>query len=174
MPKTAKVYFAGKEYLISEKNMGAASVWREHLNASQTMRIFRSLDGAMTQLVSAIDSVAPDADGHRDWGNINVASVINVAELLPVIVNGLSHSIDEIISMVFDYSPELAADREWIEENAPSSEAISAFVEVLKLCYPFLEVLALIRGPKGQPTSSNLPTVNGVNGQKALARQKTT
>jgi hypothetical protein len=91
--------------------------------------------------------------------------------LLPVLVNGLSHSIDEIIDMVFDYSPELAADREWIEENATSSEAVSAFVEVLKLSYPFLEILALLRGPKGQPTSSNLPTQNGASGRKGVAHR---
>lgn len=174
MPKTAKVTFAGREYTIGEKSMGADTAWRNHLNDSQTMRIFKSLDGAMAQLVNAIDSVAPGEDGKRDWGKINVASVINVAELLPVIVNGLSHSMDEIIEMVFDYSPELRADREWIEANAYSSEATAAFVEVLKLCYPFLEILALVRGPKAQPISSNLPTPNGASGRKALEHRTKT
>lgn len=171
MPKTAKVLFAGRAYAISEKNMGAASAWRAHLNASQTMRIFKSLDGAMAQLVAAMDSVVTDEDGQRDWGSVNLSSVINVAELLPVIVNGLSHSIDEIIEMVFDYSPELQADREWIEQNAATSEAVTAFIEVLKLNFPFLEVLALLRGPKEQPTSSNLPTVNGASGRKVAGHR---
>jgi hypothetical protein len=170
MPKTAQVTVAGRAYLISEKMIGPAAKWRDHLNASQTMRIFKSLDGAMAQLVAALDSVAPNDDGVRDWGSINVASVINVAELLPVLVNGLSHSIDEIIDMVFDYSPELAADREWIEENAPSSEAVAAFVEILKLCFPFLGILALL-GPRAQPTSTNSPSPNGASGRKGVGHR---
>lgn len=190
MPKTAKVTFAGRDYLIAEKNIGPASVWREHLNASQTMQIFRSLDAAMIQLVAVADMTTDmvnvlDGEGkpvlddsgkpiqaQRGFAGIELNQVVSVAKILPVIINGLSGSIDEIIDMVFDYSPELAADREWIEENATNSEAMIAFMEVLKLCYPFLDILGLVRGQRAQPTSSNLPIQNGATGHRALARQK--
>jgi len=58
------------------------------------------------------------------------ALVREVSELLiksPEIVTGL----------LFDYAPELAADRERISENCYDSEIMDAFVEVLKLAFPF-------------------------------------
>lgn len=190
MPKTTRVSFAGRDYLLSEKNIGPASVWREHLNASHTMQIFRSLDTAMIQLVAVADTATDlvnvlDGNGNpvlddngkpiqaqRGFAGIELNQIVSVAKILPVIVNGLSGSIDEIIDMVFDYSPELTADREWIEENATNSEAMTAFMEVLKLCYPFLEILALVRGRPAQPTSSNLPTPNGATGHRGSARRQ--
>lgn len=167
MPKKVKVYFAGREYQIGEKNSGPASVWRTHLIGSRTMRIFQSLDGAIEQIARAFDNVLP---GDKEQ-SISVSSVITLAELLPVVVNGLSHSMDEIKDMLFDYSPELEADKEWIEANGYDSEITSAFVEVLKLCYPFLEVLALLRGPKEQPIATNLPSRNGASGQKSIGHR---
>lgn len=169
MPKKVTVYFAGKEYQIGEKNSGPASAWREHLNASQTMRIFQTLDGAIEQIARAFDNVLA---GGKDK-TIPISSILIMGELLPVIVNGLSHSVDEIKAMLFDYSPELEADRVWIEANGYDSEIIAAFVEVLKLCYPFLDILALFRGSKAQPIATNLPSQNGASGQKSIGhRQK--
>lgn len=169
MPKKVTVYFAGKEYQVGEKNSGPASVWREHLNNSRTMRIFQTLDGAIEQIARAFDSVL---SGNSEQ-SINVSSALIIGELVPVIVNGLSHSVDEIKTMLFDYSPELNADREWIEANGYDSEIITAFVEVLKLCYPFLDILALFRGSKAQPIATNLPSPNGASGQKSIGhRQK--
>jgi hypothetical protein len=53
---------------------------------------------------------------------------------------------DRITAMLFDYSPVLAADRARIEAEVYESELIAAFVEVLKLAYPFGELLSLANG----------------------------
>jgi hypothetical protein len=184
MPKTAKVTFAGREYLIAQKNNGPASVWREHLNRSQVMLIFRDLDPVLTQITAIIDRAfelvdVTDDEGKlvkqmRGFGDLRTDQMVNLGRFIPGIVNGLSHSIDEMVDMVFDYCPEMKADREWIEENAYDEELVSAFVEVLKISFPFLEAWALVRGGKATPISTNSPTPNGASGRKALARQKTT
>lgn len=173
MAKQVKVMLGGREYKISEKQMGVSGKWRDHLNKSNTMRIFKSMDGAVAELVAVADSIT-EGEGPDNWNDVNVNQVMKMAQLVPVLVNGLSGSIDEIIEMLFDYSPEIAGDKEWILENAFDREAVTAFCEVVKLCFPFLEILGLVRGSKGQPTSTNLPTLNGANGQKAMARQKKT
>jgi len=153
--------------------MGAAGKWRERLRQSKAMQIFESLDTAMIQLVAVGDSVTDESGKLTSWGNVNVAEVVGVAKVLPVIVNGLASSVDEIEAMLFDYSPELDADREWILENAYDTEAISAFVEVLKLCFPILAAWGLVRGPQAARTVQNSPSRNGASGQKAPSHRKT-
>lgn len=143
--------------------MGAAATWRETLRKSRAMLIFESLDTAMIQLVAVADGAQESG-----WGNVDLNQVVSVAKVLPVIANGLANSVDEVEELLFNYAPELLADREWIEENAYDTEAIAAFVEVLKLCFPILGILALINGPKVPPTATNSPSRNGGSGQSSI------
>ena len=172
MPKTVHVTLAGRQYPIIEKPIGVASVWRDRLRKSKAMQIFESLDVAMMQLVAVGDSITDEDGNLTSWANVNVSEVIGVAKILPVVVNGLASSIDEIEEMIFAYSPELAADREWIEQNAYDDEAVSVFVEVLKICYPILAAWGLVRGPQAAQTGRSLPSKNGASGQKQASRRK--
>jgi len=176
MPKTAQIALAGRPYVLTEKHSGPATAWRNHLNASQTMRIFQSLDEAVVQLVGVLDQMTDNEGKMKKMSevDVNVSDIIGIGSTLPVVVNGLSHSIDEIKDMLFDFSPELQADREWIDQNAYDSEIVVAFVEVLKLCFPFLAVLDLVTGPSGRSTSTSLPSPNGASGHRALVRRKRT
>lgn len=172
MPKTVHVTLAGRQYPIVEKPIGVASVWRDRLRKSKAMLIFESLDVAMMQLVAVGDSITDEDGKMTSWANVNVSEVIGVAKILPVVVNGLASSIDEIEDMIFAYSPELAADREWIEQNAYDDEAVSVFVEVLKICYPIMAVWGLVRGPQAAQTGRSLPSKNGVSGQSKAQHRK--
>lgn len=159
MPKTAKVHLGGREYVLSEKVMGVTQKWREHLRQSSVMLIFQTLDEAVASVLSVVDGGIE---------NLTTAQVIPIARILPIIVNGLANSIDDVLELLFDYSPELKADREWLAENAFDSEAIAAFIEVLKLNFPIMALLSLLRpGSAARSTLTNLPSTNGAgNGTK--------
>lgn len=167
MPKQVSVTFAGRTFTIKEQPMGAAAIWRKHLRESRVMLIFESLDTAMIQLVRVADGV--DEGG---WANVDMNQVIGIAKVLPVIVNGLSNSIDEIAEMLFAYAPGLKDDQEWILEHAYDTEAVAAFCEVLKLSFPFFQMLDLVRGQAGARTPTSLPLPNGAIGQRGSGRKQ--
>lgn len=170
MPKTSKVKLGGREYILSEKVMGVSRAWREKLRESDVMKVFSSLDEALASLVNAVNGLGSNAGE----GQVTLTAGLNIATVAPVIVRGLVNSIDEVIDLLFDYSPELKADEEWLLDNAYDEEAINAFIEVLKLNFPISALWGLVRGPKVLATSTNLPSLNGVgNGpQKNSARSK--
>lgn len=163
MPKTVKVTLGGREYILSEKVMGVSQKWREHLRQSGVMRIFQSLD-------SAVASVLEVVEGGIE--NVEASQIVSIAHVLPVIVNGLTDSIDDVLKLLFDYVPEMETDREWLAENAYNSEFVAAFIEVLKLNYPISALWNLL-GSRAQPTLTNLPSTNGATGtKKPMARSK--
>ena len=53
-------------------------------------------------------------------------------------------AVDLMREKLFEYSPELAADRERIETEGYDSEIMAAFIEVLKLAFPFGQVIGLV------------------------------
>jgi hypothetical protein len=169
MPKTSMVHLGGREYVLTEKVMGVSRKWREQLRQSSVMHIFQSLDEALNDLVNAVNAMGDEANE----GRISFAGGIHLATIAPALVRGLTNSIDDIIALLFDYAPELEADREWIEENAYNEEVIAAFIEVLKLNFPITALWGLIRGPKVQAISTNLPSTNGARGtKKSMGRSK--
>lgn len=64
-------------------------------------------------------------------------TVENVVGIINTVRSNLLNSPDLLADMLFDYSPELATDRAWIEENCYDEEILRALLEVLKLVYPF-------------------------------------
>ena len=170
---SANVTLGGRPYTIKGKNLGPAAAWRAKFNGSRMMQIFLSLDEAAIQLVGVLDQMT-DAQGRAlkmSEMDINVSDIIGLVRTLPVIVNGLAASVDEMIAMLFDYSPELAADKDWLLENANDEQAIAAFVEVLKLNFPIMAVWGLVRGPLAARTVQNSPSPNGASGQRHGSRK---
>ena len=165
MPKTSKVTLGGREYILTEKVMGISIKWLEKLRQSGVMRIFESLDGALSQLVEAVNGVSD--------GNLSLVAGINMATIAPVVVRGLANSLDEVIDLLFEYAPEVKADEDWMHENAYNEELIMAFLEVLKLNFPIMALWGLVRGSRALPIATNSPSMNGAGGKKAPSvRQK--
>ena len=81
-------------------------------------------------------------------------------------------SMDLLLDLLFAYSPELAEDRERIEEEAYDEEALAAFTEVLKLAYPFGELLAMVNGRTASKTSPNSHSPSTASGRNSTARVK--
>lgn len=75
---------------------------------------------------------------------------------------------DLLIELLFAYSSELASQQEMILDTAYDSELITAFTAVLGMAYPFenlARLASLASGsmkPRLAPTSTNLPSPNGV------------
>lgn len=159
MSKQVTITLGGKQYSIKEKPMGQNSAWRKKLRESRVMRLFESLDGVVSQIMSLIEEVALG----KKIADLDMAKTIGVARFLPTIVDGLANSIDEIVELLFDYDAKLQAERKWIEANAYDAEAVAAFVEVLKLTFPITGVLDLIGGFKAPPTVTNSPDLNGAS-----------
>lgn len=182
MPKQVTVTLGGREYVLQEKHAGPHQVWRDRLDDSNVMKIFKSLDGAMAQLVAAGDAIQEawtkarvsgteesEGDGNSD---LPLNKFIDVIRILPIVVIGVSGSMKEIHNLLFDYDGKLAADRKWILANAYDSEIVAAFMEILILANPTMALWGLITGRRAHSTQSNLPSTNGASGLPASGPKK--
>ncbi len=131
MSKTITVELGGQPYTIQALPMKASRQWRE------------SLGQPFAQLVDSLTQAS----------TMQVDDLGNIGALVEVIKTVALGSVDLCVDALFAYSPELAADRERIEAEAYDEEAINAFVEVLKLAYPFGAVLTMVQ-PGQRPRRS--------------------
>lgn len=119
-----KVTLGGKDYGVKPLRYRESKAWRE------------TLAGPLGQILSLL----------RDGPNVELTDLQAVAELVNVAGQTVLTAPDLVLDCLMDYSPELAADRSRIEQEAYDAEIVTAFVEVLKLAFPFGAVSALVRG----------------------------
>src|SRR5437870_13654491 len=120
MPKTSEVTLGGRKFFVTEKYSGITEKWRKYLRESAVFVTLQSLDGVL-------DLVGKIIEGNEE--KLDVTSITALARFVPTLLN-LSNSMDDIKSLTFDYVPEMAADRQWIDENVYDSEIVEAFVDV--------------------------------------------
>lgn len=123
MAQTVTVTLGGRTYTIRRQPIGPAARWRQ------------KLAGPFAQVASTL----------ANWKEIELSKVEDVASLLQVVGVPLIGSVDLVVELLFEYAPELQADRERIEAEAFDDEALAAFVEVLKLAYPFSQLAQMIQ-----------------------------
>jgi hypothetical protein len=133
------VTLGGQDYAIQSKTHKQNRVWRERL----------------AQPVGALTGLLANAEG------IELNSAQDLVGVLDLLKDTVIGSIDTIFDLLCDYAPAVAADRGRIEEEAYDEEILTAFVEVVKLVYPFGILARLI--PSGRPskrtsTSSRSPS----------------
>lgn len=168
MPKQVTVTLGGREYTIKEKPMGVNGQWRAKLRATSVMRVFESLDGFISDLVTTFGSI-PEGGSLSD---IDLGKAVGVARILPAMINGLATSVDDVTELLFEYEPKLRTERKWLEENAYDQEITNAFLEILKLVYPIMGVWGMVAGLRGQQTPTNSPSPNGTSGLPASGPKK--
>ncbi len=150
--KSVNVELAERKYTVESLKFKAERVWRHRY------------DAPISNMLSALTSLK-DVSGKefKDTGDFlkEVGGVLlsHAGELVGAMLN----SPDTMLDAICDYSPAVAADRGWIEENCYQDEIARAFVEVLKIAYPFGQLLQLasnLGSPEKQITPSS-PSPSG-------------
>ncbi len=118
MPKSVEVELSGKKYTIRELPSRKNMEWRKKLSEEF---------GDLARLIEQ----APGLEINSGEG------MAQLGQMVSVFVGKVSGSIEILRGLLFDYSSELGVQRENLEANGYDSEFIAAFVEVLKLAYPF-------------------------------------
>lgn len=141
--RTEIVEIGGKQYTIPEAKRKANAKWRQLFQAQ------------FTEVADLIEGL-PET---------SLSSATAVGDLIRQIVNKVGGSVDQMAELVFSYAPELAAEREQIEEEAYDSEIMAAFTAVLKLAYPFGSLIEMVSGliSLGQGTKGTLPNSSSAN-----------
>jgi hypothetical protein len=131
--KTLSIQFAERTYTVNQLPIKASRDWRKQFEEP----LFALL-GTVKGFGDLSKKEYPSGrELLRDVGSFVLANVEEVSRVL------LS-STDMVLEALFAYSPELAKDRKYIEANAFDDEAVSAFIKVLGLAYPFGQLLTLL------------------------------
>lgn len=113
-----KIKIADRKYELKELPAKKATLWREMLT--------NQYGTFLQEIVSVMNTDYETAEGRAIIGQLMGNAIFK-----------LGGSIEDIREMVFSYIPELEKDREYALENGLDSQFIAAFVEVIKLAYPF-------------------------------------
>lgn len=124
--RQATIQLAGREYTVTQLPIRANREWRKRFDEPLDLILgaLKDLQPLVGQEWETTDSMVK-AIGERVIGRLGG---------LGEVMLGMS---DTILESLFAYSPEMANDREWIEEKAFDDEAMKAFLEVVKLAFPF-------------------------------------
>ena len=131
--KQVTVELGGSEYTITPLTMRKSREWRQQLDAP----------------------IARMIESFRMFQVVEVSDLNAIGQLLDNLRGVALGSVDLCAEAVFSYSPELEAARDEIEEIAYDDEIVAAFVEVVKLAYPFGAMFGMLNGLSGRATSKN-------------------
>lgn len=121
--KSVEISLGGQAYTVTELPMRKNAAWRQKVG---------QLVGTVAGLVEATQ--------------IDLNNTADLIGVVNQVRDVLITAPEELTALLFDYSPALAADRERIEAEVYESELLAAFVEVLKLAFPFGEILSWANG----------------------------
>jgi hypothetical protein len=88
-------------------------------------------------------------------------SAADLGQLLPILETVLTGAMGTILELLLAYDPQLAAERDYIEEFATEHQILAGFNEVLRLADPFGLLPQIARGfgrrTNGTSTNSRAP-----------------
>jgi len=108
----------------------------------QAREVRKMIESPFGQAIGALTAV-PDQD---------LSDVQGLGKLALSLKDALLGSMDILLEVLAAFCPEVAADRARIEEEAFDEEVAAAFVEVVKLLYPFGSLVNSVNGFKRQAT----------------------
>jgi hypothetical protein len=130
--------------------LGAKTYEVQVLNVRKSRDWRRQFEGPLTEVMAAVSDAGNVLSGLDFTQGSDLTRLFGVlgGALLGKLGRGVMGSMDAVADMLFAYSPELAAQRDAIEQEATDEEVLAAFVGVLKAAYPFGGLLKAIRpGP---------------------------
>lgn len=151
MPRNKIVILAGQEYVIAQRPMRANKQWRERINEP------------VNKIVALL----------QNYKDIEINSAGDIVGLISVVKDVVLGGMDMLLDALFAYSPELAADRERIEDEAFDDEAIEALAAIADLAYPLGRLVTAWGGLSAKPTSTNSASRNGAFGTKKHLENQT-
>lgn len=101
--------------------------------------------------------------------DVDITKPEELVKLTPVVQGLLTDYLDEAIEVLFEYSPLLREEREWIEDHATEKQAVAALLGVLKMANPFplAGLSEAVNGPPTGPTSSRLASRSGASKRRS-------
>lgn len=132
---SVQVTLGGKVYDIHPLPMGPSRDWR---------KAFGEPFARLAQMMQGADS-------------LELNDLSGIGQLVDVVKTVLMGSVEMCEDALFAYSPALREDQERILNEAYDEEALAAFVEVLKLAYPFGGILKLVQGIPSGPATRKKP-----------------
>lgn len=130
MAQHVTVRFAEREFTIKPLTLRHSRAWRQAFKAQAD-----PLLGIVAQA-----------------GEIELSQSAEMVPLLGQFGPLLIESVDILADLFFQYARLGEVDRDWIEDNGTDDELVAAFMEVLKLAYPFGQVTRLLSGPAARST----------------------
>lgn len=121
--ESVTVKLGAKEYTIQQAGFLRSKPWKQRL-FEEIKPLFERLSGA---------------------SDIKFDSASDLFQLLPLAEDLFVSGIETIYDLLVAYSPDLEADREYIEAHATDKQILAAFQEVVKLSDPFGVVSQLNR-----------------------------
>lgn len=150
--KKSSVTLAGRTYVIESLKFKAEREWRKKYDAP-----IGNLVGAISNL-QGIGGKQYEKAGDL-LKEVGATLLSNAGSLLQAMLD----SPDILFEAICDYSPAIGTDRAYIEENAYQDEIAGAFMEVLKIAYPFGKLLGIVTslGSQEKQTTPNSPLASG-------------
>ena len=139
--QTITIRLGEKDYTVREAGHLRAGPWNKRLLA-EVKPIFEQVGQAYQ---SQFDTFA------------------DVLKMWPLFQQVFTDSLETVFDMLVSYSPELEADKEYIEANATERQILGGFQEVIRLADPFGIAPMLLKqaGLQTNGTLSSLPSQNG-------------
>lgn len=134
-----QVMLGGREYVLKPLPLRPARALREKIAAQI---------GGFGQQLQALDG-------------LEVTKLDDIGGLIERLGGTLAGSVDLAAEWLFEFSPEIAADRERIMNEAFDEEVLKAFTEALKMLYPFGGMLNSLSGLAGQASLTNSRSASG-------------
>ena len=126
--KTITVALGGESFSVEERTARGNQEWRARVTNE-----FKAISSGLTSALNTdLDKLAVDGLGALLSG-------------VETTITSLFTSPDVLFDLLVSYSPVLEAKRDWILDNATDSQINAAFMEVLKLAYPFATLIPQIK-----------------------------
>lgn len=131
--QTVTLTLSGQEFTLHELDIEANAAWRKRFEAA----------------------IAPILDAVQGFDQIELETAADLQKIIAPLRNVLLHSPAVLVDLLLAYAPELVDARK-AGLKLYESELLAAFVEVLKLAYPFGALLTMMEQIR-RPGSATKP-----------------
>ncbi len=138
--------------------LGDQEVQIEQLRTRQASEWRKQLQGPAREVIGQVSKLL-------NWSSVDLSDAKALDDLASAAMPLLTDSLDTVRDLVAGYAPAVKAQL----DDAYDDEIVSAFIAVVRLAFPFAEMMSAVRsmtsvGSSTQPTSQNSASVSGASG----------